>query len=244
MLSQALPVLFLAGTVHHDSRGFTRLASLLRSMRPDAVFVELSPFAWMFRKRHQKTLTTVLNGNAARAARSCGISTHDALIHPHITAVRRQLSLPFEYRASSAYARSTGSALFLADYSGFSREWIASWRELISEENLRGLLTASPARHSAGRLYTAAAKSIAQDVDPYDGIMIPDEDLEPWRHRECRMARKICSILRVRRPRRALYVGGWWHLTTGGKTRTLREMLGVPLSHCILLDRGFLGSSP
>lgn len=243
MAPRSSPLLFLAGSVHYDPKGFTRSAALLRSHKPDAVLLELSPFAWMFRKRNQKSYMAALEENLSKAAPACGISMREARRHAHITAIRRQLTFPFEYRASSAYARSAGIRLFLVDYSGFSRKWIASWREMISQENIRGLLAASPIHHSADRIYDAAATSIAGDLHSYPGIVIPDEERKLWQRRECHMARKICAILRVHHPARPLYLGGWWHLTKDGRIRTLRELLNVDLCHCLLLDRGPLDSS-
>jgi hypothetical protein len=54
------------------------------------------------------------------------------------------------------------------------------------------------------------------------------------------MADAINSILQHHCPSKAVYLGGWRHLTPGGSFPSLRELLDLDISQCALLDRGFL----
>jgi len=230
------------GTVHHDAKGYARLRAFLGTFRPDLILLELSPYAWMFRKRFQVSFQRRLETNLARAVAVSGMDPRQARKHSMVTAIRRQIALPFEYRAASAHAVGTGASLILVDYSGFSRKWIESWPEMISAENLRGLLCLPSTLDSIDRVYRTAERCIATNQPPVPGITVCASDVDLWQERECRMARKIVAALYARRPARPLYLGGWWHLTRDSRITTLRELLGAESSRCMLLDRGPLGN--
>jgi hypothetical protein len=230
------------GTVHHDTKGYARLKAFLDSFQPDLILLELSPYAWMFRKRFQASFQRRLEANLARAVAVSGLDPRQAGKHARVTAIRRQIALPFEYRAASAHASRSGAKIFLVDYSGFSRKWIESWPEMISPENLRGLLSLPSTRGSAERVYRTAERCIVANEPPVPGIAVSGGDLGLWQERECRMARKIIAVLYARRPVRPLYLGGWWHLTRDSRITTLRDLLGVDPSRCLLLDRGSSGA--
>ena len=237
------PLPTLAGTVHSDERGFERALYFLSSFQPDLVFVELSPYAKVFRDRHQCTLQRTLNFNLKIAAKDCGLTLREALRHPEIRAVRRQLALPFEYRAARRFSEATGSMLSLVDYSPFSRKLIGLWPELLSPGNLALLLTLPrDSRVSTSRSYELAARIILK-ADPLmaDLDESRNTDTSPfWEKRERFMAARIRSVLKKRVPRKAVYLGGWQHLTVGGSFPSLRELLGLEHTPGYLLDRGFL----
>jgi hypothetical protein len=231
--------LYLLGTVHGDPKGYKKLKSFLNSFKPDLILLELSPFAWAFRTRHQAYFQNAFLRHLKYAARRLGLSLQDALKHPQILAIRRQINLPYEYRAARAHVLHNEAMLFLVDHSSFSREWIAAWAELISVENLTFLLTSFSRVSDIEHTYRQALDSITRRYDLGVNGLFGDRDSEgkDWDAREHYVARQIQETLLIFQPRRALYVGGWWHLTSGGRLPTLRDLLKAKISRCYLLER-------
>ena len=231
------------GTVHADRHGFARTASLLGSLQPDLVFVELSPYGKTFRSNNRLALQRTLNHNLRAAAEKCGLLFKHALTHPEIKAVRRQIVLPFEYRAAWRYSRASGAELLLVDFSPFSREMISSWPEMLSSENLATLLSLPrDSRLAITKVYDLAAQGIRGESPTIAGIAeAGDAGTDPiWKKRERHMAGVIRSTLRTRHPKKSVHLGGWQHLTIGCRFSSLRELLRIDLFQCYLLDRGFL----
>jgi hypothetical protein len=231
------------GTVHTDRHGFTRTTSLLRSLQPDLVFVELSPYGRTFRRSNQVALQGILNRNLMTAAGKCGVLFKQALTHPEIQAVRRQIVLPFEYRAALRYSQASGADLLLVDFSPFSRKMISSWPEMICSENLATLLSLPrDSRLAITKIYDLAARGIREESTTIAGITeAGGAGTDPlWKKREHHMAAVIRSTLRTRRPKKPVHLGGWQHLTVGGCFSSLRELLRIDHFQCYLLDRGFL----
>jgi len=235
--------LTLVGTVHADRHGFARTLCLLRSLGPDLIFVELSPYGKSFRSSNQVDMQRILGRNLRVAAKKCGLLFKHALTHPEIKAIQRQIVLPFEYRAAWRYSRASGTEVLLVDFSSFSRKMISSWPEMLSSENLATLLSLPrDSRLAITRVYDLAARGIRGESPT---IVCTAEtggaEIDPlWKKRECHMAGAIRSTLRNRRPKKPVYLGGWQHLTVGGRFPSLRELLMIDLRQCYLLDRGFL----
>jgi len=175
--------------------------------------------------------------NLKKAAERIGIDPKQALRHPEVRAIRRQVSLPFEYRAAARYCAKSGAELFLADSSKFSRKWIETWDELISHENLHSLLYLPWDSFAVDREYEAAARAIGGQWKAADRNAPDDPDDPAWQQRELFMARRIRELLDAHRPLLPLYVGGWRHLVSGDKELTLRDILEIEPSRCLLLDR-------
>ncbi len=238
--------LILVGGVHGDRHGFRRTLHFLETFQPDLVLVELSPFGKSFRDRNRRTLQQTFAHNLLLAARHVHLSLREALLHPEIKVIRRQLALPFEYRAARRFVRNTGNRLALVDSSLFSRRMIAHWPELISSSNLSSLLLLAPdTRPTSAQTYERAAQLICQELTPpaFTGEWRWQTSDALWQRREQFLATRIRSTLRETAPWRATYLGGWQHLTGAGPSPTLRELLGLDRNSCWLLDRGFLQSS-
>ena len=234
--------LTLVGTVHRDPDGYVKCLELLRSLSPDLVLVELSPFGLFFRKRNGRRLQRTLRRNLKEAARTRSIKLDLTLSHPEIEAIRLQLNLPFEYRAAVAYSRETGADYRLVDSSHFSRRLIESWPDLITTENLEWLLSSSSHVPPVSKLYQTATRLIrggnpsdAFGEEPVSPDDHEDDDDDPWRVRELFLAARISSHLAALEPSKPFYLGGWTHLTAGGRLPTLRDILGAEPSRCILL---------
>lgn len=231
--------LVLLGTVHHDPKGYGRIDRFLCAFRPDLILVELSPFGLLFRKRCRRNLRRSLLSNLRTAARRSKIEWKQALKHPRIAALHRQISLPFEYRAAGEYAVRFGVPLFLADHSRFSCRSIASWPEMLMVENLEILLSLPTAYPSSDSLYREAARRIREDASLPSPCRSPTTcsiDRRMWKMREAFLAGKILDVLHDFQPASPLHICGWRHMMSGGDIPTVREILGIHPNRCMLLD--------
>jgi len=235
--SRPVAGLVLLGTVHCDPKGLSRTRTFLEFHRPDLILVEISDFALKLRTERSAELRKIFRKRLRVVSDKMHIDFHTALKHVEIASILRQIGFPYEYRASAVYARRTGIALVAVDYSEFSRQWIETWPEMISVENIERLLKLESSRPSVSSLYAQAARRI--DAGPLP-IEAPPADAVRWSEREKQMALRIRSALERLNPERPVYIGGWWHLSRGGSIETIRELLGIGADSCRLLDRGVI----
>ncbi len=222
------------GTVHSDPDGFSKTLSFLEGYTPDLLLVEISEFALKFRHAHAAQLATIFVERLHAVSQKLDIPYASALEHPQIAAIFRQINLPFEYCASSAYAERTGAPLVPVDFSEFSRRWITTWPEMLSAANIEILLEMENNEAPVATLYARAARRV------YEGETFPEalhHDAPLWQERERYMAQTITAALNRFTPERPLFVGGWWHLSRGGTIETLRELLSIDQSSCFLLGQ-------
>lgn len=232
--------LSLIGGVHQDPDGYRRCLRLILWLQPDILFVEISPFALSYRLHHHRELRETLRSNLRQAAARIGIPLPTAMRHPGVQAIRRQIQLPFEYRAASRYATFYGTKLIAVDSSSFSRRWIETWPELLAAENLMVLITMDDTKtRSDSHVYRAAAGHVSSTQAAnnmgsgwINRITHLDAD---WKERERHMAGRIKEAILRHRPKQPVYVGGWWHLTRGHTNPTLRDIFQVPAKRCFLL---------
>ena len=174
--------LILLGTVHSDPKGFSRTRTFLEQHRPDLILVEISAFALKFRKEHSSELRKIFLEHLRTISKKLKIEFSRAIKHVQITAILRQISIPFEYRASAAYAKRTGIDLIGVDYSDFSRRWIETWQEMISAENIELVCWNWKASGSpVSSLYAQAARRISGE--PFRPETRPADALR-WQERE------------------------------------------------------------
>ncbi len=230
--------LILLGTVHSDPKGFSRTSAFLKAYRPDLIFVEISVFAIAFRKERSRALRKIFLERIGAVSHKLGIDPAKAIRHPQIASILLQISLPFEYRASTAYAMKEGCKLIPVDYSEFSRQWIDTWPEMISEDNIEHLLGLEKSRPRVSSQYAQAARRIKEDS--LCGEIRQQGNYPGWQERENHIAAEITSALELFKPDRSVYIGGWWHLSIGGEVKTVRELLNIREADCRLLDRGRL----
>jgi len=230
-------VLFV-GTVHGDPEGFRKSLSLFERVRPDSILVELSPFGYRYRRKNRRRLRKILRCNLRKAAKYHGISLAHARTNPQIVSIFNQISLPFEYRAAASYSKKRSVEIALVDSSIFSRECIAGWAELISVGNLQTLLGLPLELTSMNETYQLAGRTVAASENSAGRLpaMKGAEEIEFWAERERLMASRIKHKIAQRLPERAIYIGGWWHLTCGTTIPTLRDLLALESSQCRLLD--------
>jgi hypothetical protein len=232
--------LLLLGTVHGDKRGMARLRRFLAQVRPHLVLLEMSPFARDFRIAHQRTCQKRLSIQLKRASAQCQMSWRRAFAHPEILAIRRQLALPFEYRAALQYSRRTEAKLVLVDQSSFSRRLIASWPDLIAIGNLTTLLSL-PHKCETFRIRQAyqlahrclGDKTLVESL-PFHQVVRQSEPA--WIEREHFIAKQVRMAMTTLKGATALYIGGWQHLNAIDAPPSLRTLLKVPAAQCHLLD--------
>ncbi|MDR3557204.1 MAG: hypothetical protein P4L55_20815 [Syntrophobacteraceae bacterium] len=230
---QSAPLVLL-GTVHCDPDGFVRSLAFFERYQPDLLLVEISPLGLKFRKERSPRLHELLLERVRTASRKLGLDFHTAMAHAHIASILRQISLPFEYRAAAAYAEKTGAPLAAVDYSGFSRKWIKTWPQMLSARNIELLLGMENRAVRVCALYARAARRIYEEDAFFEAGRI---DAPLWRRRETLMAGEIAAALKRFTPQRPVYIGGWWHLCRGADIKTIRDLLGIPETSCILLHR-------
>jgi hypothetical protein len=231
------PSLLCLGTVHYDPAGYSLLLSRLEILQPDLIFVELSPFGRRFRRRRQRDYLKTLAENLKLAARRTRILLREALKHPEIDAIRRQICSPFEYRAARCFAGRRGIPVVLVDHSPFSMRCILQWPTLIDPDNIKHLLKAPIRRLPVPRQYQLAHTSLSARGRGHSEpiLLLSDEELHPWNLREHHMAAKIIRHLQVGRALRPVFIGGWQHLSAGGRHPTLRSLLSLSGAQCFLL---------
>lgn len=243
-LNPSFDNLILLGTVHGDPRGRARLLEFYSFCRPDCILLEFSRHGLDFRLRKQSRLHKDLNDNLRQVSLESGISLKALMKHPEVAAIRKQISLPFEFRASRHYSLAAGIPLCLIDRSDFSRQWIRFWPDLIAPQNLEFLVSSQmQAQGSYSGRYEQAALLMGigragRSRHCLGGSLSPDFE---WVKREHHLARKTAAILSKREPRRPVFVGGWRHMVQGECRPTLRDYLNVPVHQCLLLDRALSG---
>ncbi len=216
----------LLGVVHREPRGYQRTRRALEELEPDLVLVELSAFAWAFRTRQRRFLLQAFHRNVRIAADRSAVALGEALRHPQLRAVQRQLLLPYEWRAARRFSAEFGRPVFPVDHSAFSRSWIQSWPELLAPENLLFLLQHSPSD---------------RDPDPYRNVVDalsrlpqrPPSTRPPircgksaWLDRERYLQHQVQAAVSIFHPGRLLYIGGWRHLLwETGEGPTIRTLL-------------------
>lgn len=235
--------LLLLGTIHSDPQGFRQTTDFLNSRRPDLILVELSKYALAYRIEQGPYLRKLFLERLRDVSRSLGIEYRAALKNWRIAAILRQISLPYEYRASAAFSRKTGAPVVPVDYSDFSREWVETWQEMISAENLLHLLQLHDSPIPLSLQYSQAERRIKCAIPEPEFWTL--KDYTKWQRREEHIASEILTALARFEPQRPVYIGGWRHLLGNGRVRTIRDILGVELSACRLLGSGgFLNNEP
>lgn len=230
--------LILVGTVHHDPDGFEKSLAFLASYRPDAIFIELSPYGYRFRRKNRRRLNKIFKRNLRQAAGKRRISLAVARSHFEIRNISRQLALPFEYRAAARYAKNCDTRVVLVDSSPFSRRWISFWPELIATANLQNLLGLPQAGPVPEETYGLARRAISKQNDDWAHFCTSGkgrEDARDWVERERFMAERIRTFTERQGPSKSVYLGGWWHLTKGNEIPTIRDLLKLDASQCHLL---------
>jgi hypothetical protein len=159
-----------------------------------------------------------------------------------IEAMRIQLQIPFEYRMAQRYCRDTGAAISCIDSSLWSKSWINDhWQQLLSSENLKGLLEHSPANlaEEVDREYKTAALLVNSPeralASAYARIWSTNHN---WQKREMGLAKMMEKTYARVQGGRVAYVGGWQHLLGPRAGGTLYERIEHMQPRRVLLSNG------
>ncbi|MGD8313396.1 MAG: hypothetical protein PVH33_05225 [Syntrophobacterales bacterium] len=236
--------LLLIGTVHRDPDGAAKLKKLLAEKRPVALAVEVSPYGLFYRQKNYRPLLRRLMRRVRRLAYDLKVSWRE---WGQIEAMRIQLQLPFEYRMAQRYCRDTGATISCVDSSLWSKSWINDhWQQLLSSENLKGLLAYSPANlaEEVGSEYKIATLLFSSPERSLPAAFNrPWSTDNNWQKREKGLAKMVeKAYARVLRGRVA-YVGGWQHLLGPNAGGTLYERLEHLQPRRVLLSNGAWGNT-
>ncbi len=203
--------LFLVGTCHRDPQGLRRCRILLEALDPSVVLVEVSPFAVRMRRDHRRFFLRFFRKNLATAAKAHGISFTAALRSAPAQWVLMQCAFPFELRAARHRHALYGTPYFCVDLSEASRLFLSDWPNLLSSENLRGLLGGNnPAPGTVTEEYRRARAALG-GLRPAGHAFFRAGD-SVWASRERWLEKTLRATLCALKPPRLVYLGGWSHV--------------------------------
>jgi len=194
----------MIGVAHLDPRGEARLLQALRQWKPDLITLEVSEYAVAFRRENGERLRQKL----------LALTDSDQRAHGQIAALFAKLQIPFEVTAAEAYCREQGGAFHCLDDSDLSREYLAEFAaETFTADNIAHLLTLEdcPPDRQAERIYRRVRRLLA-DEPVIPALLGNDRRLTTAQQRDELMQQRAGALLRERRPRRWVHVGGAEHL--------------------------------
>ena len=202
-----LPSLVLVGTVHRDPRGKARLLRLLQREKPSAVSVEISPYARIFRNQKAGAFRAALRENLRKIHQEEGLAWRRILSHSAIQGIFLLLKEPYEWRAAKAYGEETKCRIQDIDPSEYSEEKLLHLPELVSQENLRTLLSLSfPGLNEQVRNHYGRARFLFSHPP---SVWLENRELC---ERESIMAEKIRRLVFQEVGGKIVHIGGWEHL--------------------------------
>jgi len=221
--------LTLVGTVHRDIRGTERLLSLLRTLRPDIITLEMSEWALKYRRGEAlvqlKRLDHLLDLLAADLLRN----RQELDRHPTVADIRLLLELPFEYQAVSIYSREKGIPLHLIDRSDISAAKLRKVStELITYSNLKVLVTIpSGEERSAAETIRVARRLVRDEADAVlcRAFLRARRGKKEIGPRDRHMAGKIRGLIKGNPGRHLVHIGGWVHLVEDEQGETLFSLM-------------------
>lgn len=220
----------LIGVVHRDPEGHEPLLSCLKTLGPDVLCVETSPFGLTWRERRGGELRKRLDNLLDHIP----VGKRE---HHQVQLIREALALPFEYTASLAFATLYQIGVHCIDLNWISRRHLYLFEsEIIDKENLIALSQTddTPLHIVIQRVYQSAAWRLN------DFHLISDWDHALDRRRERFMACRLRGF--CEKFARVVYVGGWRHLAKDREGRSLANLLGDLSPRRILLRYGELAT--
>lgn len=234
------PILTLIGTVHRDPRGYERLSTLLETLRPERLTLEMSPAALLYRQSRESCLSKRLETILNELAGDLGRSRSDLEEHPMVAGIRTLLALPFEYRAAVEFADRSGASLALIDDSAISTDKLKLVEsELITYCNLRVLL-GLPSTDSGQKRegYQTAKELIFGPFDPPLNLVYLQgrRGREGIGDRDRAMAEEIRRQVEGAARGHLAHIGDWVHLLEDPQGETLFSRLHDLQPRRLLLD--------
>ncbi len=209
---KAASQIVLVGTIHLDKRAAPRLFELLKSLRPDALAVEISRFSLEYRLNNQRRwherLSSIISKLPKRKRK-----------HLRIRLLKRQISMPYEWEISKWYSKKYGLPIFPIDICEISKKELPLWsKELITIENL-DFLTSQEDMDIESYFNIHREKALRTLTDgPFPNPLVFDKN---WCKRERHLAK--CLLNLSLRYGKVCYIGGWMHLIDGKGIVTLSK---------------------
>lgn len=199
--------LTMIGTIHRDPHGFAHLWGALKRLSPDVISVEASPYGLKYRLQNRRTLRSLLIRGLREALSPTPLTfglCKQLLRTSGIGGIKAFIDLPYEYKASRAYAQKKGTPLYCLDLSSHSQELLQATEELLSLENLRVLIrletSALSERVTQERARARAALRSPMLIRPPSGV------------RERIMAKRLIGIIKRHPQADVVHIAGWEHL--------------------------------
>jgi len=239
--------LFLIGTVHHDPRGYEKLAKLLAALQPDLITLELSPYGRGFRTKNQTRLFRRLLSWCKKAR---GINSHadlsfeSRLLSSPIQSLAYTLKYPFEFLAARDYAHICKVPFYCIDLSPVSRNRILLFKqEALSINNISVLLTKQDKtlQDSVDLCYKKAQHiwDAGSCMQKAAGTQHTADS-----EREKHMSRRIKNLVRRHPDKNLVHIGGWEHFTAHAGCTTMYEQLRDLEPKRVLLTDDLCGAIP
>jgi len=151
--------------------------------------------------------------------------------HPAIRLIAAQISLPFEYRAARDYGRRNRARCLPLDLGAVSRRHLPRYGELLSPDNLQGLLEtpAEPQEAIVDREFQRARLALEHPPWRLAGQKSPET-----LRREFFVARRLQRL--TLKHGRIAHLGGWEHLVPWRDGDGLRTWLKEQNPLIILAD--------
>ncbi|GEM_PF-4057752 len=209
--------IILIGTIHLDCKASGSLEQLLRKLCAEreigSITVEISRFSLWYRTFFYQYWIRRLERTLLYLDR---VGRHPVRDHPQVRLIRRQISMPFEWRTASAVAGDVDLPCVPVDSGVVARRELPCWHDqLLSARNISCLLESSDFLDMGEifqQQYARARRFLrgGREKSPYDFASLSVLQGEAWQERERLMARRIRRM--ASRHGRVVHVGGWHHL--------------------------------
>ena len=184
--------LILLGAVHRDPAGKGRLLRVLEEIRPTVISLEVSPASVELRRKLAPRWRKVFRRRLGELSRQTGLKPGQLMVQSGIRGVFEYSRLPYEFRASMAYARSRDCPLFLLDDSNLAETYLNRLEEeILSSENMT-LLTKAKGDKTLDEDVAAEyarARARVYNPRPWPGAWLGDQETRA--QREAQLSKKI-----------------------------------------------------
>jgi len=218
----------LIGTIHLYEESLPVLYNELKACAPNAVTVEISRFSVDFRKRREDRWKSILE-------RRISVLPHEKRSNARLSLLKRQIAIPFEWRAATAYGNIHGVPVIPIDVEDLSRKELPAWeQDLLSRENLE-LITGEDIRSGVEEHFFRVKKEADNVLSNPSKIPRPIHPVswldDPfWKNREYILFRRLKLVYSLYR--RVIHVCGWMHIVRQSPWKTLADLLaedGIPV---------------
>lgn len=202
-----MTTLWLIGCIHNDPKGDVLLRQALSETSPELITVEISKYSIRFWQNFGPKLRAKMEDILIELSKEHKIFGAEILNHPHVSALWRNLFMPYEYSEALRYSEDSGALVFPVDISKSARINLAGLKEAISEANIRALYKIVPEQFSI-ELENTRSKIL----EALKNKKIP-ETID--NSRDAYMASRIKRLICSHRPNIACHIGGWEHVMAG-----------------------------